>query len=349
MGDDRHDPSRLRGGLTWRLTAASVPALWRLARLEFDPVRQQRVLLYPEGVVLLNDTGGAILDLCDGRRSVAEIAGVLKERYQCDVTADVIEYLSRLVEESWSVSSNHPTTLLAELTHRCPLHCPYCSNPLEMSRASAELTTEDWKRVFTEARELGVLQLGLSGGEPLVRPDVEELAAHARTLGLYTTLVTSGVGLTERRAAQLREAGLEHIQISIQDSDHGRRRSDRRHERRSAEAGGRGHRARARLRVFDQRRAAPRQHRSRGRDHRAGGVARRRPPRAGEHAVLRLGAREPAGADADAASGGCRQRRRRRGDRADIAGACRSSTCCPITTSRIRSRATAGGADTIWS
>ena len=80
------------------LTAASVPALWRLARLDFDPVRQQRVLLYPEGVVLLNDTGGAILDLCDGHRSVAEIAGVLKERYHCDVTADVIEYLSGLVE-----------------------------------------------------------------------------------------------------------------------------------------------------------------------------------------------------------------------------------------------------------
>lgn len=115
--------------------------------------------------------------------------------------------------------NSHPTTLLAEITHRCPLHCPYCSNPLEMSRADQELTTEDWKRVFTQGRELGVLQLGLSGGEPLVRPDVEELAAHARGLGLYTTLVTSGVGLTERRALRLREAGLEHIQISFQDSD----------------------------------------------------------------------------------------------------------------------------------
>ena len=80
------------------LTATSVPVLWRLARLEFDPVRQQRVLLYPEGVVLLNDTGGAILDLCDGRRSIAELATILQERYQRDVTADVIEYLSQLVE-----------------------------------------------------------------------------------------------------------------------------------------------------------------------------------------------------------------------------------------------------------
>jgi pyrroloquinoline quinone biosynthesis protein D len=80
------------------LTPRSVPALWRLARLDFDPVRQQPVLLYPEGVVLLNATGRAILDLCDGHRSIAEIAAVLQERYRCDVTADVIEYLSGLME-----------------------------------------------------------------------------------------------------------------------------------------------------------------------------------------------------------------------------------------------------------
>lgn len=117
------------------------------------------------------------------------------------------------------MSASHPTTLLAEVTHRCPLHCPYCSNPIAMVGAKGELGTADWKRVFTEARALGVLQLGLSGGEPLVRPDVEELAAHARSLGLYTTLVTSGVGLTRTRAAKLRQAGLEHIQISFQDTD----------------------------------------------------------------------------------------------------------------------------------
>jgi pyrroloquinoline quinone biosynthesis protein E len=117
------------------------------------------------------------------------------------------------------VTSERPTTLLAELTHRCPLHCPYCSNPLEMIRAEGELATEDWKRVFTQARALGVLQLGLSGGEPMIRKDLEELAIHARSLGLYTTLVTSGLGLTRARAERLREAGLEHIQISIQDAD----------------------------------------------------------------------------------------------------------------------------------
>jgi PqqA peptide cyclase len=115
--------------------------------------------------------------------------------------------------------TGHPTTLLAELTHRCPLHCPYCSNPTQLIASSNELATDEWKRVFTQARELGVLQLGLSGGEPLVRADVEELAGHARQLGLYTTLVTSGVGLTRGRAEKLRDAGLEHIQISLQDTD----------------------------------------------------------------------------------------------------------------------------------
>ena len=115
--------------------------------------------------------------------------------------------------------ADRPTTLLAELTHRCPLHCPYCSNPVELLRADSELTTDEWKRVFTEARALGVLQLGLSGGEPLLRKDLEELAAHARQVGLYSTLVTSGLGLTRSRAERLKEAGLEHVQISIQDSD----------------------------------------------------------------------------------------------------------------------------------
>ena len=113
--------------------------------------------------------------------------------------------------------ATHPTTLLAELTYRCPLHCPYCSNPLQMTGARDELTTAEWKRVLSEARELGVLQLGLSGGEPLARPDVEELAAHARSIGLYTTLVTSGVGLTRERAGTLREVGLDEWALCVPD------------------------------------------------------------------------------------------------------------------------------------
>ena len=114
---------------------------------------------------------------------------------------------------------SRPTTLLAELTHRCPLHCPYCSNPLELTRSNAEIGTEDWMRVFTEARQLGVLQLGLSGGEPLVRRDLEQLVAHAHAQGLYSTLVTSALGLTRERLVKLKEGGLEHVQISFQDSE----------------------------------------------------------------------------------------------------------------------------------
>jgi PqqA peptide cyclase len=114
---------------------------------------------------------------------------------------------------------SRPTTLLAELTHRCPLHCPYCSNPLDLVRSKAEISTADWTRVFREARDLGVLQLGLSGGEPLVRRDLEELVVQAHDVGLYSTLVTSALGLTRDRTARLRDAGLEHVQISFQDSE----------------------------------------------------------------------------------------------------------------------------------
>src|SRR6516225_3087043 len=119
---------------------------------------------------------------------------------------------------TWWIMADRPTTLLVELTHRCPLHCPYCSNPLELVRSERELATEDWTRVLSEARALGVLQLGLSGGEPLVRRDLEAIVSHAHGLGLYTTLVTSAIGLTEARTMALRDAGLEHIQISLQDA-----------------------------------------------------------------------------------------------------------------------------------
>jgi pyrroloquinoline quinone biosynthesis protein E len=115
--------------------------------------------------------------------------------------------------------TSRPTTLLAELTYRCPLHCPYCSNPVDLRRAQTELTTAQWQRVFAEARALGVLQLGLSGGEPLLRKDLETLVADAHGHGLYTTLVTSGLGLTRDRAQRLRAAGIDHIQISFQDAD----------------------------------------------------------------------------------------------------------------------------------
>ncbi|WP_299964098.1 pyrroloquinoline quinone biosynthesis protein PqqE [uncultured Roseobacter sp.] len=109
-----------------------------------------------------------------------------------------------------------PIAMLAELTHRCPLACPYCSNPVEMTRQDQELSTEAWARVFREAAELGVLQLHLSGGEPASRRDLTELVTAAREAGLYTNLITSGIGLSQRRLADLDAAGLDHIQLSLQ-------------------------------------------------------------------------------------------------------------------------------------
>src|SRR5258708_533149 len=107
-----------------------------------------------------------------------------------------------------------PYALLAELTYQCPLHCPYCSNPVGYPQGS-ELTTDEWKRVFAEAARLGVLHLGLSGGEPLARRDLAELVAGAREAGLYSNLITSAVGLDPKRLAELKEAGLDSIQISF--------------------------------------------------------------------------------------------------------------------------------------
>src|SRR5690348_12194267 len=109
-----------------------------------------------------------------------------------------------------------PFGLLAELTYRCPLACAYCSNPLNLADYQDELTTQEWRRVLLEARDLGVLQCHLSGGEPLLRRDLVEIVAGARELGLYTNLVTSAIGLSRPRAEQLRAAGLDHVQVSIQ-------------------------------------------------------------------------------------------------------------------------------------
>lgn len=113
-----------------------------------------------------------------------------------------------------------PIAMLAELTHRCPLACPYCSNPLTMTRRSQELTTDQWTNVFGQAAELGVLHLHLSGGEPAARRDLEDLTASAARLGLYSNLITSGVGLTFKRLADLKQRGLDHVQLSIQGVDH---------------------------------------------------------------------------------------------------------------------------------
>ena len=116
------------------------------------------------------------------------------------------------------VGVGQPLWLLAELTYRCPLHCVFCYNPLQLKQASSELTTAEWVEVMRQARQLGAAQLGFSGGEPLVRDDLEELVQEAHRLGYYTNLITSGVGLTPARAQRLKDAGLDHVQLSFQDS-----------------------------------------------------------------------------------------------------------------------------------
>ncbi len=112
-----------------------------------------------------------------------------------------------------------PLAVLAELTHRCPLQCPYCSNPVELDRGGSELTTEEWKKVLTELAEIGVLQIHFSGGEPTARKDLVELVQHASNVGLYSNLITSAVLLTKEKLSALADAGLCHVQISFQGNE----------------------------------------------------------------------------------------------------------------------------------
>ena len=112
-----------------------------------------------------------------------------------------------------------PYAVLCELTHRCPLSCPYCSNPVELELKSNEIDTDTWKKALSEAIKIGILQAHFSGGEPTARKDLEDLIQHASSNGLYTNLITSGVLVTEERLQKLYHAGLDHVQISIQDTD----------------------------------------------------------------------------------------------------------------------------------
>jgi pyrroloquinoline quinone biosynthesis protein E len=114
--------------------------------------------------------------------------------------------------------ASHPLALIAEVTHRCPLHCVYCSNPLELANVKSELSTAEWVSVLQQSGKLGMLHVHFTGGEPLARPDLTELIAAARAAGLYTNLITSGLGLAEQRLQALVAAGLDHIQLSFQDS-----------------------------------------------------------------------------------------------------------------------------------
>ncbi|MFT6227826.1 MAG: pyrroloquinoline quinone biosynthesis protein E, partial [Paracoccaceae bacterium] len=117
------------------------------------------------------------------------------------------------------IQAGAPMAMLAELTHRCPLSCPYCSNPLELTRKDAELTADQWGEAFRQAADMGVLQLHISGGEPASRRDLEDITQSAVDAGLYTNLITSGIGLTRKRLERLAEIGLDHVQLSVQGTE----------------------------------------------------------------------------------------------------------------------------------
>jgi pyrroloquinoline quinone biosynthesis protein E len=123
-----------------------------------------------------------------------------------------------IIADTTVAAISPPLWLLAELTYRCPLHCVFCYNPLDYAKNRNELTTAQWIDVMRQARKLGAAQLGFSGGEPLLRDDLEALIDEGHRLGYYTNLITSGVGLTEKRVARMKELGLDHIQLSFQDS-----------------------------------------------------------------------------------------------------------------------------------
>ena len=193
-----------------------------------------------------------------------------------------------------------PSTLIAELSYQCPLHCPYCSNPLDIGheRYRDELETEHWIRAFGEARRLGVLQLALTGGEPMLRRDLVELCAGARDAGLYSSLITAGTLFTRERAEALKAAGPRpRADLDPEPGPRGQR-PHRRQPVVREEDRGRAPREGARLPAHDQLRPAPaepRPHRGAARPH---ARARRAAARARQHAVLRLGGPEPGGADA---------------------------------------------------
>ena len=157
-------------------------------RFQWEPAQQCHVLLYPEGMVKLNDSAGAILNEVDGQRSVADVVSVLEQKFpdagaldkrrvrvpgtrpQSTLAGAVMTLSSPVATGKADVSVGPPLWLLAELTYRCPLQCPYCSNPLDFAQTEKELTTDEWVQVLRQGREMGAAQLGFSGGEPLGAP-----------------------------------------------------------------------------------------------------------------------------------------------------------------------------------
>ncbi len=174
-------------------------------------------MLWPDEVSL------SILRLCEGQRSIAAIAEVLAAEYEADaqdIEADVLafaqDWSDRMVLGQPMTALGPPIGILAELTHRCPLQCPYCSNPLELLKGNRELDTASWLSIFDQAADLGILQVHLSGGEPTLRQDLPDLVARLASRGVYTNLITAGVGVKEGLFERLAAGGLDHVQLSFQ-------------------------------------------------------------------------------------------------------------------------------------
>jgi pyrroloquinoline quinone biosynthesis protein E len=165
-------------------------------------------------------SGGRLLDFVARSLIVVPQAAGLPIRRRLPVNeARIMQPIEQLPDDAAAGCERAPIGLLAELTHRCPLQCPYCSNPTALERAAGELDTAAWQDVLHQAARLGVLQVHLSGGEPTVRRDLEEIVATAAEVGLYTNLITAGVLLSRARLEGLAARGLEHLQLSIQDVD----------------------------------------------------------------------------------------------------------------------------------
>jgi pyrroloquinoline quinone biosynthesis protein E len=232
--------------------ALAGPRLARRARMRWDPTRSTHVVLAPESVLTLTRSAAEVMKLADGTRPTSAIVSTLESKFPgAPVKRDVENLFARLrrtglldeptapnptastssVEVHEGEIDAHreserargdvvppPIAMVAELTYRCPLRCGYCSNPVDLDRYRTELDGETWQRVIAEAADLGVLQLHFSGGEPLLRDDLDALISAARSKELYTNLITSAYALDENRLDALVSAGLDHVQISLQDT-----------------------------------------------------------------------------------------------------------------------------------
>ncbi len=222
------------------------PRLASGVRVRMDRRDGTPVLLSPERGLRLGATAAAVVELCDGTRTVDAVVDALalrygeagRERIEADVRDLLADLRGRGVVTDYEAGGedvvraarpgggedagdgDSPYTLVAELTHRCALACPYCSNPRSLVRGHEELSTGEWLRVFDDAADLGVMQVHLSGGEPLARGDLEVIAARARERDLYVNLVTSGVPLERERLARLAPS-IDHVQLSVQDAERG--------------------------------------------------------------------------------------------------------------------------------